>query len=149
MWSKTKKEETNCCCMFRNLISQQRIWPCRKSGGGLSVMHTAEVRCTCVGFHFVQHTERKCSPCTHPSSLPCSLGNYSTLKMSGLRRRVGYQSFLCMSHPKCQHKGSFTLCDFSDFDCDSSYRNEWVLQASMEVFTPCECDIITNSYLAH
>ena len=28
---------------------------------------------------------------------------------------------------------------FSDCDCDSSYRNKWVVQESMEVFTLCDC----------
>ena len=36
---------------------------------------------------------------------------------------------------------------FSGCDCDSSYRNKWVVQDSMEVFTLCDCDNITNSYL--
>ena len=44
-------------------------------------------------------------------------------------------------------KGSFTLCIF--YDCDSSYRNKWVVQDSMEVFTLCDSDNITNSYTAH
>ena len=30
---------------------------------------------------------------------------------------------------------SFTLCIFSDCDCDFSYHNKWVVQDSMEVFT--------------
>ena len=38
---------------------------------------------------------------------------------------------------------------FSDCDCDSSFRNKWVVQDSVEVFTLCDCDNITNSYVAH
>ena len=38
---------------------------------------------------------------------------------------------------------------FSDCDCDSSYRNKWVAQDSVEVFTLCDCNHITNSYIAH
>ena len=38
---------------------------------------------------------------------------------------------------------------FSDCDCDSSYRNKWVIQDSMEVFTLCDCDNMTNSYTEH
>ena len=41
------------------------------------------------------------------------------------------------------------LKDFSDCDCDSSYCNKWVVQDSMEVFTLCNCNNITNSYVAH
>ena len=33
--------------------------------------------------------------------------------------------------------------------CDSFYRNKWVIQDSMEVFTLCDCDNITCSYVAH
>ena len=33
--------------------------------------------------------------------------------------------------------------------CDSSYCNKWVVQDSMELFTLCDCDNITNPYLAH
>ena len=38
---------------------------------------------------------------------------------------------------------------FSDCDCNLVYRNKWVVQDSMEVFTLCDCDNITNSYVAH
>ena len=38
---------------------------------------------------------------------------------------------------------------FSDCDCDSSYRNKYVAQDSMEVFTLCDCNNITNSYVTH
>ena len=38
---------------------------------------------------------------------------------------------------------------FSDCDCDSSYRNKWAVQDSMEVFTVCDCDNITNSHVVH
>ena len=38
---------------------------------------------------------------------------------------------------------------FSDCDCSSSYGNKWVVQDSMVVFTLCDCDNNTNSYLAH
>ena len=37
---------------------------------------------------------------------------------------------------------------FFDCDCDSSYCNKWVVQDSMEVFTLCDFDNITNSYVA-
>ena len=41
-------------------------------------------------------------------------------------------------------------CAFSsDCDCDSSYHDKCVVQNSMEVFTLCDCDKITNSYAAH
>ena len=35
---------------------------------------------------------------------------------------------------------------FSDCDCDYSYRNKWVVQDSMVVFTLWNCDNVTNSY---
>ena len=38
---------------------------------------------------------------------------------------------------------------FSDCDCDSSYHNKLVVQDLIEVFTLCDCDNITNFYLAH
>ena len=38
---------------------------------------------------------------------------------------------------------------FSDCDCNSSYRNKWVVQDSMEVLTLCDCNNITNSYVTH
>ena len=38
---------------------------------------------------------------------------------------------------------------FSDCDCDFSYRNKWIVQDSMEVFTLCNSDNITDSYVAH
>ena len=38
---------------------------------------------------------------------------------------------------------------FSDYDCDLVYRNKWVVQNSMEVFTLCDCDNITYYYVAH
>ena len=38
---------------------------------------------------------------------------------------------------------------FSHYDGDSSYRKKWVVQESTEVFTLCDCDNITNSYLVH
>ena len=38
---------------------------------------------------------------------------------------------------------------FSDFVCDSSYRNKWVVQDSIEVFSLCDCNNITNSCVAH
>ena len=34
----------------------------------------------------------------------------------------------------------------SDCYCDSSYHSKWVIQSSMEVFTLCDYDNITNSY---
>ena len=37
----------------------------------------------------------------------------------------------------------------SECDCNSSYRNKWVVQDLIEVFTLCNCDNIMNSYLAH
>ena len=37
---------------------------------------------------------------------------------------------------------------FSDCDCNSSYRNKWVVQDSMEVFTLWGFNNITNSHLA-
>ena len=43
----------------------------------------------------------------------------------------------------------FKLCYFSDCDCDSSYHNKWVVQDSMEMFTLCDCNNVTNSYLVH
>ena len=36
---------------------------------------------------------------------------------------------------------------FSDCDCNSSYRNKWVVQDSMEVFTLCDCNIINKNKL--
>ena len=42
-----------------------------------------------------------------------------------------------------------TVRFFSDCDCDSSYRNKWVAQDSMEMFTLCDCNNMTNSYVAH
>ena len=38
---------------------------------------------------------------------------------------------------------------FSDCDCYSSYGDKCVVQDSMEVFTLCDCDNITNPYLAN
>ena len=38
---------------------------------------------------------------------------------------------------------------FSDCNRDSSYRNKWVVQDSMEVFTLCDYENITNYYLTH
>ena len=38
-----------------------------------------------------------------------------------------------------------TVRFFSDCDCDSSYRNKWVVQDSREVFTLCDCDNISKS----
>ena len=38
---------------------------------------------------------------------------------------------------------------FCDYDCDSSYCNEWVVQDSLEVFTLCNCVNITSFYTAH
>ena len=35
---------------------------------------------------------------------------------------------------------------FCDCDCDSFLCKKWVTQDSMEVFTLCDCDSITNSY---
>ena len=37
---------------------------------------------------------------------------------------------------------------FSDCDCDSSCRNTWVVEESMELFELCDCTSITNSYVA-
>ena len=37
---------------------------------------------------------------------------------------------------------------FSDCGCDSSYRNQWVTQDSMEVFTLCDCKNVTTFYIA-
>ena len=37
---------------------------------------------------------------------------------------------------------------FSDCDYDSSHCNKWVVRDSTEVFTLCDCNNITNSYLA-
>ena len=38
---------------------------------------------------------------------------------------------------------------FSDCYWDSSYHNKWVAQNSMKVFTICDFDNITNSYVVH
>ena len=38
---------------------------------------------------------------------------------------------------------------FSDCDCDSSGCNKWIEQDSMEVFSLCDCDNLTNFYPAH
>ena len=46
-------------------------------------------------------------------------------------------------------KGPFTLCIFYDCDCDLVYRKKWIVQDSMEVFTLCHCENITNSFVAH
>ena len=55
-----------------------------------------------------------------------------------------------LHHGSCLGLGTIHHCAFSsDCDCDSSYRNKWVVQDSMEVFTLCDCDKITNSYVAH
>ena len=42
------------------------------------------------------------------------------------------------------HCAFFPHCDFNFV-----YRNKWVVQDSMEVFTLCDCGNITYSYVAH
>ena len=39
-----------------------------------------------------------------------------------------------------------TVCFFPKYDCDLSCRNKWILQNSMEEFTLCDCNNITNFY---
>ena len=38
---------------------------------------------------------------------------------------------------------------FSYCNCDFPYRNKWVVQDSMEVFTRCDCNNIPRSYVVH
>ena len=42
-----------------------------------------------------------------------------------------------------------TVRFFSDYDCDSSCGNKWVVQDLIEVFTLWNYDSITNSFVAH
>ena len=53
----------------------------------------------------------------------------------------------CTVHGTIKVRARSHCAFLSDCDCDSSYRNKWVVQDSMEVFTPCDCDNITNSYV--
>ena len=60
-----------------------------------------------------------------------------------------WPTFTWFSMLQClnQHRSHGPI--FSDCDCNSSFRNKWVVQNSMEVFTLCVCNNITSSYVAH
>ena len=47
------------------------------------------------------------------------------------------------------HRPIHTVRFFSDCDYYSSYRKKWAVQDSLEVFTFCDCDNITISYVDH
>ena len=49
-------------------------------------------------------------------------------------------------YASCIHAGGLSC---SDCDSYSSYRNKWVVQNFMDVFTLCDCDNVTRSYTVH
>ena len=57
--------------------------------------------------------------------------------------------YLTFFYPSYEDSRLKVMRFFSDYDCDSCYHNKWVTQKSMEVFTPCDCDNIINSYSAY
>ena len=72
-------------------------------------------------------------------------GTLNTVKgMMDIFSRVCYK-YMFLQGIKARSHNVF----FSDCDCDSFHRNKWVTQDSIEVFTLCDCDNITNSYAAH
>ena len=69
------------------------------------------------------------------------LVRYSLGELS--RKALLHATLLLIQHIKAHSHYAF----FSHCNCDSSCRNKWVAQDSMEVFTLCDCDNITNSYV--
>ena len=70
---------------------------------------------------------------------------YIMFNFDGDCKGDGYGIGMCKHNLKARSQCAF----FSDYDCYSFHRKKWVAQYSMEVFTPCDCDNITNSYAAH
>ena len=113
------------------------------------------MRCVFLRFHSPVDSDVEKSSCTRVTRvtrsrevppLPVEVMAFGTLMYLYALYHVRSQyNYIIALKLKARSHSAF----FSDCDCDSFHRNKWVTWDSMEVFTLCDCDNITNSYAAH